>query len=333
MTRKLRWGVISTAHIGTAKVIPGIRRGERGEVVAIASRDAAQARTVADGLGIERAYGSYEELLADPGVDAIYNPLPNHLHAEWTIAALRAGKPVLCEKPIGLTAADGEAMAAVSAETGVPMMEAFMYRHHPSWKAALALIAEGRIGELRAVDSWFSYYLDDASNIRSIAAYGGGALYDIGCYNVNLSRMLFGAEPETVSAAMVVDQALDVDILTSGTMTFPGGGVASFTCATRVEPDQHVSIYGTTGRITIDIPFNIPPEIPTRIHLTTGRRAPEAWETQTIELAPADPYGCEADAFAEMVLDGAPVPVPMADAIANMRVLERLFAAAGRPIA
>ena len=332
MTRKLRWGVLSTAKIGTQKVIPGIRRGSRGEVLAIASRDQASAARVAAELEIPVAHGSYEALLADPDVDAIYNPLPNHLHAEWTIAALRAGKHVLCEKPAGLVAAEAEAMAAEAVAADRVLMEAFMYRHHPSWRLALQLIASGRIGRLQAVDSWFSYYLDNPSNIRSIKDFGGGALYDIGCYNVNLSRLLFGGEPETVSASMVVDPVLDVDIVTSGTMAF-AGGVASFTCATRVEPDQRVHIYGTEGRITIDIPFNIPPELPTRIHLTTGRRAPEAWQTETFELAPADPYGCEADAFAEAVLDGAAVPVPMADAIANMRVMERLFAAAGRPVA
>jgi predicted dehydrogenase len=329
---KLRWGVVSTAHIGTGKVIPGIERSRLGDVVAIASRDAVQARAVADRLGIGRAHGSYEALLADDDVDAVYVPLPNHLHAEWAIAALRAGKHVLCEKPVGLTVAEAERMAAEAEAADRLLMEAFMYRHHPSWLAARDLVADGAIGEVRAVDSWFSYHLDDPSNIRSIRSMGGGALYDIGCYNVNLSRLLFGSEPVSVSAAMTVDPELDVDILTSGTMVFEGG-VASFTCATRVEPDQRVHIYGERGRISIDIPFNIPPTLPTRIRLTTGNRAPEDWQTRVIELAPADPYACEADAFAEAVLEGRPAPVPMTDAIENMRTLERLFEAAGRPVA
>jgi predicted dehydrogenase len=330
--RKVRWGVLSTALIGTAKVIPGLRRSERSEVVAIASRSDETASRVARDLAIPRTHGSYEALLADPEVDAVYIPLPNHLHAEWTIAALRAGKHVLCEKPVGLTAAEAERMAAEAVASGRLLMEAFMYRHHPSWRAVAELVADGEIGEVRAVDSWFSYHLDDPSNIRSIRSMGGGALYDIGCYNVNLSRMLFGGEPSSVSAAMVVDPALDVDVLASGTMVFKGG-VASFTCATRVEPDQRVHVYGEQGRIALDIPFNIPPTLPTRIRLTTGKRAPEDWQTRVIEIAPADPYACEADAFAAAILDGGPVPVPMADAIANMRVLERLFEAAGRPIA
>jgi predicted dehydrogenase len=332
VTEKLRWGVLSTARIGTEKVIPGIGRSERGQVVAIASRSQAVAEAEAGRLGIPRAHGSYEALLEDRAVDAVYIPLPNHLHAEWAVAALAAGKHVLCEKPVGLTAAEAERMAAAADASGRLLMEAFMYRHHPSWQAALELIGEGAIGVVRAVDSWFSYHLDDPANIRSIKAMGGGALYDIGCYNVNLSRMLFGGEPASVTAAMTVDPALDVDILASGAMVFDEG-VASFTCATRVEPDQRVHVYGERGRIAIDIPFNIPPTLPTHIRATTGRRAPEAWDTRVIELAPADPYACETDAFAAAVLDGGPVPVPMTDAIANMRVLERLFAAAGRPVA
>jgi predicted dehydrogenase len=220
-------------------------------------------------------------------------------------------------------------MADAADASGRLLMEAFMYRHHPSWIAALELIAEGKIGRLVAVDSWFSYHLDDPTNIRNIAAYGGGALMDIGCYCVNLSRLLFGGEPTDVAAAIVRDPSSGVDILASGTMAFEGG-LASFSVATQAEPDQRVHIYGTEGRITIDIPFNIPPEQSTRIHLTTGRRAPEAYQTETIELAPADPYACEADAFAAAILAGEPAPVPMADAIANMRVIERLLASAAR---
>jgi len=219
-------------------------------------------------------------------------------------------------------------MAAVSAETGRVLMEAFMYRHHPAWITVRELVASGRIGTLTAVDSWFSYYLDDPANIRSIAAYGGGALYDVGCYCVNLSRMLFGSEPLGVSAAMIRDPESGVDLLTSGTLAF-ATGVASFTCATRLEPDQRVHVYGTEGRISIGIPFNIPPLLPTQVFLTTGRNAPEAWTTETIDIPAADAYACEVDAFAAAVLDGAPVPVPMADAIANMAVIGRLFEAAG----
>ena len=329
MTDTIRWGILSTASIAIHKVIPGLRRSTTGEVVAIASRDAATARSAAARLAIPRAHGSYEALLADPDVDAVYIPLPNHLHAEWSIRALEAGKHVLCEKPIGLSVAEAERMAAAAAASGRLLMEAFMYRHHPSWIAARDLVESGRIGRLVAVDSWFSYYLDDPANIRNIAAYGGGALMDIGCYCVNLSRLLFGGEPVDVAASVVRDPASGVDILASGTMAFETG-LASFSVATQAEPDQRVHVYGTEGRIEIDIPFNIPPELPTRVHLTTGRAAPEAYQTETFELAPADPYACEADVFAAAILEGRPAPVPTSDAIANMRVIEHLVASAAR---
>ena len=325
----LRWGVLSTASIATGKVIPGIRGAARCEVLGIASREEGRARAVADNLGIPRAYGSYESLLADPDIDAVYIPLPNHIHATWTIAAARAGKHVLCEKPLALTAKQAQEMVDACRDAGVLLAEAFMYRLHPSWAAVRDLIDSGRIGRLRAVDSWFSYHNDDAANIRNILEYGGGALYDIGCYSVNLSRMLFGEEPLQVAARMVRDASSGVDILTSGLLAFESG-LATFTCATQVEPDQRVHIYGTEGRIAIDIPFNIPPDRPTRIRLTAGGDPPVAPATTTIELPPADPYTVEAERFAASVLDGAPAPVPIEDAVANMRVIERLFAAAER---
>ena len=328
MTGTLRWGVLSTARIGVHKVIPGFRRSLRNEVVAIASRDAGTARATADALGIPRAHGSYEALLADPDIDAVYIPLPNHLHVEWSIAALRAGKHVLCEKPMALTAADAERLAAEAEAAGRLLVEAFMYRHHPAWITARRLVSSGRIGQLVAVDSWFSYYLPDPSDIRNVREWGGGGLWDIGCYSVNLSRMLFGEEPTAVTAALVRDPISGVDIVATGTLAFPSG-VASFTAATQAEPDQRVHVYGTEGRITIEIPFNIPPQLPTRVLLTTGRKAPEAYDTEVIEIPAGDPYAFQADAFAAAVLDGAPSPLPVSDAIGNVRTLVRLFEAAG----
>jgi predicted dehydrogenase len=322
----VRWGILSTAEIGLRKAIPGLQAARGCEVLGIASRDEARARSAATELGIPRAYGSYEALLADPDVDAVYIPLPNHMHAPWTIAAARAGKHVLCEKPLGLDAAEAQGMADACREAGVLLMEAFMYRHHPSWVLVRELVAAGRIGTITAVDSWFSYFNDDPANIRNIAAYGGGALYDIGCYSVNLSRMLFGTEPDTVAALVRRDPVSGVDTLTSGLLDFPNG-TATFTCATRVEPDQRVSIYGTGGRITIQIPFNIPPHRPTRVLVTAGGDPPVAPATETIELPAADPYAMEAERFAEAVRAGGPVPVPPDDAVANLRVIERLFAA------
>jgi len=325
----LRWGVLSTASIAVGKVIPGMRASRRTEVLAIASRDLARAEATARSLGIPRAYGSYEELLADPDVDAVYLPLPNHLHAAWTIAAARAGKHVLCEKPLSLTAAEAQEMVDACREAGVVLMEAFMYRLHPSWEAVRDILASGRIGRLRAIDSWFSYHNADPEDIRNIAEYGGGALYDIGCYCVNLSRMLFGTEPTAVAASIIRDPDSGVDILTSGLLTFREG-TATFTCATQVEPDQRVHIYGTQGRIEIEIPFNIPPDRPSRILVIAGGDPPVAPATQVIEFPATDPYGAEADRFAAAVLDGTPVPIDCEDAIANLRVIERLFEAAGQ---
>ena len=250
---------------------------------------------------------------------------PNHLHAEWTIAAARAGKHVLCEKPLATTAADAERMIEASDRAGVRLMEAFMYRLHPSWVAARELVASGRIGRLTAVQSWFSYFNDDPSNIRNINDVGGGALYDIGCYCVNLSRMLFGAEPIRVEASIQRDPVGGTDVVTSGLLEFDEGS-ATFTCSTRAEDDQRVHIYGTQGRISIAIPFNIPPDRPTEITLAAGGDPPVAPNTEVFSFPVADPYTVEAEAFAAAILDGTPTPVPPQDAVANLHVIERLFA-------
>ena len=325
----LRWGILSTAKIADEKVIPGIRRAARCEIVAIGSRDEVRGRAVAQRHGIPRVHGSYEALLADPDVDAVYIPVPNHLHGEWTLAAARAGKHVLCEKPLAMTAADAERMVEGCRAAGVVLMEAFMYRLHPSWIAVRELVAAGRIGRLAAVTCWFSYYNDDPANIRNVRAYGGGALFDIGCYPVNLSRMLFGSEPTRVGASIVRDPASGVDVLTSGILEFPAG-VATFTCSIRAEPDQQVHVYGTEGRISVGIPFNIPPDRPTHVYLAAGGDPPVAPAIETLTFEPADPYAVEAERFAAAVLDGEPLPTPPEDAVANLRVIERLFAAAER---
>ncbi|HEY2916125.1 MAG TPA: Gfo/Idh/MocA family oxidoreductase [Candidatus Limnocylindrales bacterium] len=326
--RRLRWGILSTADIARRKVIPGMRRGRRSEVVAIASRDEPTARRVAAELGIPRAHGSYEALLADPAVEAVYIPLPNHLHAEWTIAAAAAGKHVLCEKPVALTAVEAERMIAACERAGVLLMEAFMYRHHPSWRATVDLVRNGAIGRLRAVDTWFSYYNDDPANIRNIAAAGGGALYDIGCYAINVARLLFESEPVRVQASIERDAATGVDTLTTAILAFDAG-VATFGVSTRMEPDQRVSIYGSEGRIAVEIPFNIPPDRPTHISLTKGGDPPVAPATERLSFDVADPYGAEADAFAAAVLDGTPLPVRPWDAVANLRVIERILEVGG----
>jgi predicted dehydrogenase len=324
---ELRLGILSTADIARRKAVPGFLKAARCRVVAVGSRDGARARRFADELGIGRVHDSYEALLVDPEVDAVYIPLPNHLHPEWTIAAARAGKHVLCEKPLALTADDAERAAVACREAGVLLMEAFMYRLHPSWLAARRLVAEGRIGRLVAVQSWFSYFNEDPANIRNIAVAGGGALYDIGCYCVNLSRMLFGAEPTRVQASIRRDPATGTDVVTSAILDFPDG-TASFTCSTRSEDDQRVEIYGSDGRISIGIPFNIPPDRPTEVHLVAGGDPPVAPHVETFSFPVADPYAVEAEHFAAAVLDGMPVPLPPEDSVANLRVMERVFAAA-----
>jgi len=324
--RAVRWGVMSTAGIATGKVITGMQAAGRSEVLAIASRDEARARAVAASLGIPRAHGSYDALLADPEVDAVYLPLPNHLHREWALRAIAAGKHVLCEKPLALTAAEAQEMADAADRAGVLLMEAFMYRLHPSWAAARELVASGRIGRLLAVDSWFSYYNDDPANIRNIRAFGGGAIYDIGCYSINLSRMLFGAEPVRVQAAITRSERTGCDVLASGILEFDNG-VATFSCSTLMEPEQRVDIYGSEGRIHIPIPFNIPPDLPTSIHLISGGEPPVDPGIEPFEFAARDPYAAETEALAAAILDGGPAPTPPADAVANLRVIEAVFAA------
>ncbi len=318
--RKIRWGIVSTANIGVAKVVPAMMRGTHSEVVAIASRDLAKAQAAASKLGIAKAYGSYEALLADPEVEAIYNPLPNHLHVPVSIQALQAGKHVLCEQPIALSAA--EAQQLVDAGQRYPqlkLMEAFMYRHHPQWQRAKAIVASGGIGQLRTINSVFSYFLTDPSNVRNQADIGGGGLMDIGCYNISLSRFIFGSEPTRVCGLVEYDPTLNVDRLASGMMQF-AGGTATFTCSTQLSSYQRVNIFGTTGRIEIEIPFNAPPDKPCKMwHTRSGT-------TQEIVFPVCDQYTIQGDLFSLAILNDTAVPTPMSDAVANMRVIEAIVA-------
>ena len=327
MTSTLKWGVLSTAKIGRVHVIPALQAAPNCEVVSIAGRDSERTRVVAEQLGIERAHASYAALLEDPEIEAVYIPLPNHLHAEWAIRAAEAGKHVLCEKPLALSAADAQRVIDVCGAAQVIFMEAFMYRLHPTWQAVADLVRRGRIGELVTIQSWFSYFNDDQANIRNVAEFGGGALMDIGCYPINLSRLLFGDEPRQVSAAITRDPVSGVDIVTSAVLEFEQG-TSTFTCSTRCEPDQRVNIYGTTGRLSLDIPFNIPPDRPTYVRLTAGGEPPTAPATETLTFEPADQYRIEVEQFADAVLQGVEVPIAAGDAVANMRVIERLLEAA-----
>ena len=322
----IRWGVLSTANIGMTKVTPAIQQGHNCEVVAIASRDQAAAEQAAAALGIPKAFGAYEALLVDPDIDAVYIPLPNHLHAEWSIKAAAAGKHILCEKPLALTAAQATEMVEAAAAAGVKLQEAFMYRHHPSWERVRELIGDGEIGELRAVQAWFSYFNDDPDNIRNIAEFGGGTTMDIGCYPIHVSRSLFGTEPTDVESMIRRDPIFGTDIVTSVVMEFPGGGQAAYVCSTQTESYQRVHIAGSEGRIEVEIPFNIPPDRETRIFLTHGGDPPVAPNTETITFSAADQYTLQAELFAQSLLDGAEIPAPPADAVANMAVIERVLA-------
>jgi predicted dehydrogenase len=323
--KKIRWGVLSTARIGVGKVIPGMQKGAFCEVTAVASRDLERARSVAAEIGIPKAYGSYEELLKDPDIDAVYIPLPNHLHAPWTMAAARSGKHVLCEKPLALNSAEAAEMVEACRRAKVRLMEAFMYRLHPQWVKVREIVESGRLGRLVAIQSFFSYKLLDSGNIRNVPEYGGGGLMDIGCYCVNLSRMLFGQEPREVRGGLYRHPDLGVDILASGILEFDGGH-ATFTCATQAEPHQRVLIVGTEGRLQVETPFNIPPDYPTRLHLTIGGSFSNIGEAEVLVVPAADKFTIQGDLFSEAILRKRPVPISPADAIANMKVMDRLLA-------
>ena len=326
--KSLRWGVMSTAKIAREKVIPGILGAANAQLVAIASRDRAAARQVADSFDIPTAHGSYEDLLHDPEIDAVYIPLPNHMHLEWTERAARAGKHVLCEKPLGLNVDEARRMHATAESEGIVLLEAFMYRFHPQWQAVFEMVESGRIGDLVSVQSWFSYFNDDPTNIRNVADWGGGALMDIGCYCIHVARSLFGTETIGMQAQMIRDPDSGVDILTTAMLDF-GTGHSQFTVGTRVEPDQHVHIYGTEGRIEVEIPFNPAPDQTTRVRLTTGRTSPLDPQTETLTFSPVDHYSLEVEAIGHAVLDSHPLANSAADSAANMAVIDRLFESAG----
>lgn len=315
----IRWGILSTAKIGREKVIPAMQKSKLCEVVAIASRQKEAAEKAATELSIPKAYSSYEELLADAGIDAVYIPLPNHLHVAWAIKAMQAGKHVLCEKPIGLSSAEAnQLLDAAKQYPQLKVMEAFMYRFHPQWIKARSLVAQGKIGELKTIHSFFSYFNVDPANIRNQRDKGGGGIMDIGCYNISLSRFIFDEEPTKVFGVATFDPLTGVDSLASGILQF-STGTASFTCSTQLVPYQRVHIFGTEACIEIEIPFNAPPDKPTKLclHSKTG--------TEEIVFDVADQYTLQADAFAKAIIENTPVPAPLEDAVNNMKVIEEIF--------
>jgi predicted dehydrogenase len=323
---KTRWGILGVAKIAIDKVIPAIQAGHTGQVVAIASRSIDKAQAAAARFAIPRAYGSYEELLADPEVDAIYNPLPNHLHVPWSIRALEAGKHVLCEKPIARDAAEASQLLAARERTGRLVQEAAMVRTHPRWLGAREIVRSGRIGELRAMAGFFSYFNDSPANVRHQPDMGGGGLLDIGFYPITMARFIFEAEPVRVMGLLEIDPRFGVDRLTSAILEFSRGH-AVFTCSTQLVPYQNLEIFGTRGRIGVEIPWSMPHERPSRLVVdevsrVAGEAAEEIW------FPACDQWGVLCDRFCEAIAKGDSAPVPIEDAVANMRVIDAVFRSA-----
>lgn len=319
---KVRWGIISTAKIGIDHVIPGIRRSRHGVVTAIASRDGARAKEAAARLGIDKAYGSYEAMLADPDIDAVYNPLPNHLHVPLTLQAVAAGKHVLCEKPVAMDTSDAEKLRAVPANMLV--MEAFMVRFHPQWLKARALVRDGTLGEVKAIQCAFSYFNRDPANIRNDASIGGGGVMDIGCYPTVAGRFLFEADPKRVVALIERDPDFGTDRLASAILDFGGGRRVDFTVSTQMVPYQRVQVLGTKKRLEIVIPFNAIAGEAMQLRLDDGAsKAADAGDLFGVE--PADQYANEIDAFSQAVRGEIALPFGIEDAIINMRILDALF--------
>jgi len=326
MNKKVRWGVLGAAKIAVEKVIPAMQQGEWCEIAAIASRNVDKAESAASSLKIPRVYGSYEELLLDPEIEAVYLPLPNHLHVPWTIKAAEAAKHVLCEKPLSLTVEEAKSLLAVQERTNVTIQEAFMIRTHPQWLGVIKLIRSGRIGELRAINGFFSYFNRNAENIRNKPKFGGGALMDIGCYPIFISRLIYAEEPKRVLGLIERDPEMQIDSLTSAILDFPSGH-ASFTCSTQLAPYQRMQFLGSTGRIEVEIPFNIPTDTPTRVYIDDGSDL-YGRNIETIEFDPANQYTIQGDVFSRMIREGGEQAVSLEDSIRNMAVIEAVFRSA-----
>ena len=325
---KLRWGVLGVSKFAMTKVIPAMRHCTGAQIAAIASRDAGRARAAADRMGIPKAFGSYEEMLADPDIDVIYNPLPNHMHVPWSIKAADAGKHVLCEKPVALNAADVRELIAARDRNRVQIAEAFMVRTHPQWIRAVAAVQSGAIGELRAVQTAFGYFNRDSTNIRNKQHLGGGALMDIGCYGVYVSRWLFGGEPRRVVAVADRDPEFGTDRLTSAILDF-AGGQASFVCGTQQVPYQRVQILGSKARIEIQVPFNAIPGEQMKFWIDDGSDLRGA-SAKPEQVEACDQYTIQGDVFSAAVRGEGTVAVPLEDAFGNMAVIEALFASAAQ---
>ena len=326
MTKKVKWGVLGVASIATRKVIPGMQKGALSDITAIASRNLPRAQAAARELSIPKAYGSYDDLLANAEIEAIYNPLPNHLHVLWSIKAAEAGKHVLCEKPIGLNATEVVELMSVRDRTKVKIGEAFMVKTHPQWLRVRELIRSGKIGQLKSIITVFSYFNRDPGNIRHKPEWGGGGLLDIGSYPITLSRWLFGEEPKRVTGALELDPDFGTDRLASGIMEFSSGH-SVFSCGTQTNYFQRMEILGSTGRLAIEIPFNAPNDRPTNITIADGM-AMYGGKVALEEIPVCDQYTIQGDAFSQAIREDDEVPVPLEDALANMKVIDAIFRSA-----
>lgn len=323
---KVSWGILGVAKIATAHVIPAMQAGNFTRVDAIASRSLERAQKAADELGIPKAYGSYEEMLADPEIEAVYNPLPNHLHVPWSIKAAEAGKHVLCEKPIALSSAEAQSLIAARDQTGRLITEAFMVRAHPQWLKVRELIRSGRIGELRTIHGFFCYFNDDPDNIRNAVDSGGGGIMDIGCYPITTSRFIYDEEPSRVLALVDRDRRFKTDRLASAMLEYPSG-TCTFTCGTQLAAHQRMQFHGTGGRIELEIPFNARTDRPSRVVVDQAVDRLEG-SSETIEIPICNQYGIQGDLFSKCLREGTPPDKPLEDAVLNMRVIEALFRSA-----
>lgn len=320
-TQRLRWGIIGTAKIAREYLVPAIRLSPYAETIAVASREGEQARRYADQCDIPRYYGSYQDLLNDPDIDAVYIPLPNDMHVSLSLQAIAAGKHVLCEKPLGLNVRDVQPLlAAAEARPELVVMEAFMYRYHPQWVRVKQLIDEGVLGQINAVEACFTYFNDDPDNVRNNPDLGGGGMLDIGCYCISVARWIFGREPRRVSGQLDLDPTFGVDRHASGLMDF-APGMATFFCSTQSYNSQQVKITGTRGQLVVENPFFARRDTPTRLLL--------AGETDGIMvIGEHNQYLEQINAFSLAALERSPAPTPLSDALGNMKALDGIFAAA-----
>lgn len=322
MTERIRWGILSTANIGRKRVVPAMQRSVHGTVAAVASRDYDAARQFADELDIPKAYGSYEELLADPEIDAIYNPLPNSLHAEWSIKCAEAGKPTLCEKPLASDAPEAQTMVDAFVSRGILFAEAFMYRFHPQTLLVKQMVQDGSIGDLTVIEASFSFSISQENNIRLNKSLAGGALMDVGCYCVNLARLMAGAEPTEAKASAIVGRESGVDETLAGVLTFGSGILAHFDCSLRLPLRHRYHLRGTKGDIAVEEAFVVPADRESIVRVREGDASRE------IQIQPANSYTLMADDFARALIDNRPPAYMPADGVANMAVLDQLYRSA-----